>query len=71
MDGRVVLKENFKVLLEKNKKLLIFGEDTGKIGDVNQGLEGLQEILEKREFQTEELEKQLLLVRELVWHLEA
>ena len=44
VDGRVVLKENFKVLLDKNKKLLIFGEDTGKIGDVNQGLEGLQEI---------------------------
>ena len=50
VDGRVVLKENFKVLLDKNKKLLIFGEDTGKIGDVNQGLEGLQEILEKRSF---------------------
>ena len=44
VDGRVVLKENFRVLLDKNKKLLIFGEDTGKIGDVNQGLEGLQEI---------------------------
>ena len=49
VDGRVVLKENFKVLLDKNKKLLIFGEDTGKIGDVNQGLEGLQEIFWRRE----------------------
>jgi pyruvate/2-oxoglutarate/acetoin dehydrogenase E1 component len=31
-------------LFEKNSKLLVFGEDTGKIGDVNQGLEGLQSI---------------------------
>ena len=26
----------------KYPELLIFGEDSGKIGDVNQGLEGLQ-----------------------------
>jgi len=37
------LRNNFDTLLEKNKKILIFGEDSGKIGDVNQGLEGLQE----------------------------
>ncbi len=44
VDGRVVLRDNFKALLEKHPKLLVFGEDSGKIGDVNQGLEGLQEI---------------------------
>ncbi|WP_340198516.1 thiamine pyrophosphate-dependent enzyme [Ascidiimonas sp. W6] len=43
VDGRVVLRDNFDVLLSENPNLLIFGEDTGYIGDVNQGLEGLQE----------------------------
>jgi len=42
-DGRVVLRDNFDKLLEKYPEVLIFGEDSGKIGDVNQGLEGLQE----------------------------
>ncbi|MBL6647142.1 MAG: transketolase, partial [Flavobacteriaceae bacterium] len=42
-DGRILLRENFEALLNKHKNLLIFGEDSGKIGDVNQGLEGLQE----------------------------
>jgi pyruvate/2-oxoglutarate/acetoin dehydrogenase E1 component/TPP-dependent pyruvate/acetoin dehydrogenase alpha subunit len=44
VDGRIIIRDNFKALLEKNSKLLVFGEDTGKIGDVNQGLEGLQSI---------------------------
>ena len=44
VDGRIIIRDNFKKLFEKNNKLLIFGEDTGKIGDVNQGLEGLQPI---------------------------
>lgn len=43
VDARLVIRNNFDVLLEKNKKILIFGEDSGKIGDVNQGLEGLQD----------------------------
>ncbi len=43
VDGRVVLRDNFDKLLEKYPEVLIFGEDSGKIGDVNQGLEGLQE----------------------------
>ena len=37
------MRENFDVLLEKIPETLIFGEDSGKIGGVNQGLEGLQE----------------------------
>ena len=43
VDGRIILRNNFERLFEKYDNLLIFGEDTGKIGDVNQGLEGLQE----------------------------
>ncbi len=42
VDGRVVLRDNFDKLFEKNPQALVFGEDSGKIGDVNQGLEGLQ-----------------------------
>ncbi|MDO5104965.1 thiamine pyrophosphate-dependent enzyme [Capnocytophaga sp.] len=42
VDGRVVLRENFDALFAKYPNVLIFGEDTGAIGDVNQGLEGLQ-----------------------------
>ena len=44
VDARIILRDNFKALFKKNSKLLVFGEDTGKIGDVNQGLEGLQSI---------------------------
>ncbi len=43
VDGRVVLRDNFDKILEKYPEVLIFGEDSGRIGDVNQGLEGLQE----------------------------
>lgn len=43
VDGRLIIRENFDLLLDKHPELLIFGEDCGKIGDVNQGLEGLQE----------------------------
>jgi len=43
VDGRIVLRDNFEKLFEKYPELLVFGEDSGKIGDVNQGLEGMQE----------------------------
>ena len=42
-DGSLILRNNFDALLKKYDRLLIFGEDTGKIGGVNQGLKGLQE----------------------------
>ena len=42
VDGRIILRENFDKLFSRYNNSLIFGEDTGKIGDVNQGLEGLQ-----------------------------
>jgi pyruvate/2-oxoglutarate/acetoin dehydrogenase E1 component/TPP-dependent pyruvate/acetoin dehydrogenase alpha subunit len=41
--GRLVLRENFDRLFAKHPLLVTFGEDTGKIGGVNQSLEGLQE----------------------------
>lgn len=42
VDGREILRDNFDAILEKYKSVVIFGEDSGKIGGVNQGLEGLQ-----------------------------
>lgn len=42
VDGRLVLRENFDKILAENPLVLIFGEDAGFIGDVNQGLEGMQ-----------------------------
>ncbi|TRX26763.1 transketolase [Flavobacterium franklandianum] len=42
-DGRMILRDNFNVLFSKHPEVLIFGEDAGSIGDVNQGLVGLQE----------------------------
>ena len=41
-DGREVLRDNFDKILEKYPEVIIFGEDSGRIGGVNQGLEGLQ-----------------------------
>ncbi len=43
VDGRELLRENFNAILSKYPEVVIFGEDAGKIGGVNQGLEGLQE----------------------------
>ena len=41
--GRVILRDNFDSLFDKYPQLLVFGEDVGKIGGVNQTYEGLQE----------------------------
>jgi len=43
VDARVILRDNFDAIFAKMPEALIFGEDSGNIGDVNQGLEGLQE----------------------------
>ena len=43
VDARLVLRDNFDAVFEKHPETLIFGEDAGTIGDVNQGLEGMQE----------------------------
>ncbi len=42
-DGRMIIRDNFDALFAKYPQVLIFGEDSGNIGDVNQGLEGMQE----------------------------
>lgn len=42
-DGRIILKENYEKILKNNPEVLVFGEDAGKIGGVNQTLEGMQE----------------------------
>jgi pyruvate/2-oxoglutarate/acetoin dehydrogenase E1 component/TPP-dependent pyruvate/acetoin dehydrogenase alpha subunit len=41
--GREILRDNFNEIFAKYPEVVTFGEDTGKIGDVNQGMEGMQE----------------------------
>ncbi len=42
VDARTILRDNFESIFNKYPEAMIFGEDTGFIGDVNQGLEGIQ-----------------------------
>ncbi|MFU8811989.1 MAG: thiamine pyrophosphate-dependent enzyme [Balneolaceae bacterium] len=42
VDGRLVLRDNFDVLFDRYPETLVFGEDTGRLGGVNLGLEGMQ-----------------------------
>ncbi len=42
-DGRIILRDNYRELFKNYPEALIFGEDAGKIGGVNQTLEGLQD----------------------------
>jgi pyruvate/2-oxoglutarate/acetoin dehydrogenase E1 component/TPP-dependent pyruvate/acetoin dehydrogenase alpha subunit len=44
VDGREVLQACFKAIFENNPLAVAFGEDVGKIGDVNQAFAGLQEV---------------------------
>jgi pyruvate/2-oxoglutarate/acetoin dehydrogenase E1 component/TPP-dependent pyruvate/acetoin dehydrogenase alpha subunit len=41
--GREIIRDNFDALMEKDQRILIFGEDAGKLGGVNQTMEGLQD----------------------------
>lgn len=43
VDGRIILRDNFHHMFDAIPEAMIFGEDVGKIGGVNQGCEGLQE----------------------------
>lgn len=43
VNGFEILNRYFDELFANNKKVIAFGEDLGKIGDVNQGFSGLQE----------------------------
>ncbi|MBN2807691.1 MAG: transketolase [Prolixibacteraceae bacterium] len=42
VNGSEILNDNFDKLFEKYPNLITFGEDTGKLGDVNQGMKGMQ-----------------------------
>jgi pyruvate/2-oxoglutarate/acetoin dehydrogenase E1 component/TPP-dependent pyruvate/acetoin dehydrogenase alpha subunit len=43
VDARLIMRDNFDALFAARPETLVFGEDAGEIGDVNQGLEGMQE----------------------------
>jgi 2-oxoisovalerate dehydrogenase E1 component len=43
VDGRILLRDNFETIFNNEPLALTFGEDTGKIGGVNQSMEGMQE----------------------------
>lgn len=43
VNGSQIVNKNFDALFEKYPNLVTFGEDTGKLGDVNQGMKGMQE----------------------------
>ncbi len=43
VDARLILRDSFDSIFANHPETLIFGEDAGTIGDVNQGLEGMQE----------------------------
>lgn len=43
VDGREVLQACFDSVLQRDSRIVAFGEDLGKIGDVNQAFAGLQE----------------------------
>ena len=43
VDGRIIIRDNFHYMFDNIPEAMIFGEDVGKIGGVNQGCEGLQE----------------------------
>jgi pyruvate/2-oxoglutarate/acetoin dehydrogenase E1 component len=52
-NGYEILNANFDALLEHDPRVFAFGEDVGKIGDVNQGFAGLQaKYGEERVFDT-------------------
>ena len=53
VDGREILRASFESILTRDARVFAFGEDVGKIGDVNQGFAGLQEKFgESRVFDT-------------------
>ena len=49
VDGREILVKYFESAFANDPRILAFGEDVGKIGDVNQGMAGLQEIFGYRD----------------------
>ncbi len=52
-NGYEILRDNFDAILGKYPEVVIFGEDSGKLGGVNQGLENMQKKYgEERVFDT-------------------
>ncbi|NOR73922.1 MAG: hypothetical protein GQ525_02060 [Draconibacterium sp.] len=43
VNGSEIINKNFDILFEKYPSLVTFGEDTGKLGGVNQGMKGMQD----------------------------
>jgi pyruvate/2-oxoglutarate/acetoin dehydrogenase E1 component/TPP-dependent pyruvate/acetoin dehydrogenase alpha subunit len=43
VNGAEIINSNFNVLFQKYPNLVTFGQDTGILGDVNQGMKGIQE----------------------------
>jgi pyruvate/2-oxoglutarate/acetoin dehydrogenase E1 component len=43
VNGSTILSQNFDALFHKYPNLVTFGQDTGKLGGVNQGMKGMQE----------------------------
>mgnify|MGYP000241763969 CR=1 FL=1 len=43
VNGSEIISSNFNKLFQKYPTLVTFGQDTGKLGDVNQGMKGMQE----------------------------
>ena len=58
VDGRVILRDNFDKILSNKPEVLIFGEDTGTIGDIFQK-KVFRKNLENQEFLIQEYEKLL------------
>jgi len=53
VNGHEILRDNFDAILGKYPEVVIFGEDSGKLGGVNQGLENMQKKYgEERVFDT-------------------
>lgn len=44
VNGFEVLNANFRYWLERDPRIIAFGEDVGRLGDVNQGFAGLQQL---------------------------
>ena len=61
------MRDNFDAILKKYPEVLIFGEDAGFIGDVNQGLEGFQEKYGELRVSDTGIREATILVKELEW----
>ena len=43
VNGSDIISQNFHILFKKYPNVVTFGQDTGKMGDVNQGMKGMQQ----------------------------